>query len=181
MNRVLILYGSTDGQTGKIADAMHETLHRAGVDCNVVEAGTLAPNVAEYSAIIIAASVHTGRYQRSVENWVRANATALNDKPTAFVSVCLAILQQSDPKVMAELDAIVRRFTSTTGWNPGIVKQVAGALLYTRYNFFKRWIMKRIVAKAGGATDTSRDYEYTDWTDVRRFTEEFVRRIPAAA
>jgi len=181
MNRVLILYGSTEGQTEKIAYAMRETLQRAGVGCNVVEADTLTPIVAHYSAIIVAASVHAGRYQRSVEDWVRAHATALNDKPTAFVSVCLAILQQSDPKVMAELDAIVRRFTATTGWTPGIVKQVAGALLYTRYNIFKRWIMKRIVAKAGGATDTSRDYEYTDWADVRRFTEDFLRRVPAAA
>ena len=42
------------------------------------------------------------------------------------------------------------------------VKHVAGALLYTRYNIFKRWIMKRIVAKAGGDTDVSRDYDYTD-------------------
>ena|SRR5688572_27174382 len=181
MNRVLILYGSTEGQTEKIAYAMNETLRRAGIDCNVVKAGTLTPIVAHYSAIIVAGSVHSGRYQRSVEHWVRAHAAELNDKPTAFVSVCLAILQQSDPKVMAELDAIVRRFTVTTGWNPGIVKQVAGALLYTRYNVLKRWIMKRIVAKAGGETDTSRDYEYTDWADVRRFTEEFVRRIPAAA
>lgn len=181
MNRVLILYGSTEGQTEKIAYAMSETLRGAGIDCNVVEAGTLTPIVAHYSAVIVAASVHAGRYQRSVEDWVRAHATALNDKPTAFVSVCLGILQQSDPKVMAELDAIVRRLTSTTGWNPGVVKQVAGALLYTRYNVFKRWIMKRIVAKAGGATDTSRDYEYTNWADVRRFTEDFLRRLPAAA
>ena len=181
MNRVLILYGSAEGQTEKIAYAMSETLRRAGIDCNVVKAGTLTPIVAHYSAIIVAGSVHGGRYQRSVEHWVRAHAAELNDKPTAFVSVCLAILQQSDPKVMAELDAIVRRFTVTTGWNPGIVKQVAGALLYTRYNVFKRWIMKRIVAKAGGETDTSRDYEYTDWADVRRFTEEFLSRVPAAA
>jgi menaquinone-dependent protoporphyrinogen oxidase len=36
-------------------------------------------------------------------------------------------------------------------------------------------MMRRIVAKAGGDTDTSRDYEYTDWADVRTFAEEFAR------
>jgi menaquinone-dependent protoporphyrinogen oxidase len=33
--------------------------------------------------------------------------------------------------------------------------------------------MKRIVSKGGGDTDTSRDYEYTDWEDLRTFAREF--------
>jgi len=37
--------------------------------------------------------------------------------------------------------------------------------------------MKRIVRKAGGDIDTSRDYEYTDWDDLRRFAGEFVAMV----
>ena len=33
--------------------------------------------------------------------------------------------------------------------------------------------MKRIVAKAHGDTDTSRDYEYTEWNDIRQFANDF--------
>jgi menaquinone-dependent protoporphyrinogen oxidase len=33
--------------------------------------------------------------------------------------------------------------------------------------------MRRIAAKAGGDTDVSRDYEYTDWNDVRDFAVGF--------
>jgi menaquinone-dependent protoporphyrinogen oxidase len=33
--------------------------------------------------------------------------------------------------------------------------------------------MRRIVRKAGGDTDTSRDFEYTDWDDLRTFVNEF--------
>jgi menaquinone-dependent protoporphyrinogen oxidase len=62
-----------------------------------------------------------------------------------------------------------------------LIKHVAGALLYTRYNLFKRWLMKRIVAQQGGDTDTSKDYDYTDWADLRAFANEFRRRIAAAA
>jgi menaquinone-dependent protoporphyrinogen oxidase len=101
--------------------------------------------------------------------------------PTAFVSVSLAVLQHGDSKVMADLDAIVTRFLEATAWQPGAIKHVAGALLYTRYNIFKRWIMKRIAAKAGGETDTSHDYDYTDWADLRAFTHDFRRRLTAAA
>jgi menaquinone-dependent protoporphyrinogen oxidase len=70
---------------------------------------------------------------------------------------------------------ILDRFLDATGWNPDIRKTVAGALPYTRYNWFTRWIMRRIVAKAGGDTDTSRDYEYTDWNQVRQLAHVFAR------
>ena len=50
---------------------------------------------------------------------------------------------------------------------------MAGALPYTRYNWLIRRVMKRIAAKAGGDIDTTRNYEYTDWQDLRTFAEQF--------
>jgi menaquinone-dependent protoporphyrinogen oxidase len=40
-------------------------------------------------------------------------------------------------------------------------------------------MMKRIVRdKPGGvSTDTSRDHEYTDWDQVKRFAEDFLERL----
>lgn len=181
MPRVLILYGTSEGHTRAIAHALAEPLSSAGIGVDVIKAGTLEPILREYDAIIVAASVHAGRYQKTVEQWVRAHAREFAAKPTAFVSVSLAVLQQGDARVMADLDAIVKRFLEATNWQPVAVKHVAGALLYTRYNIFKRWIMKRIAAKAGGETDTSKDYDYTDWADLRRFAQEFRRRLNAAA
>ena len=67
----------------------------------------------------------------------------------------------------------MQRFLARCGWRPAITKMIAGALPYTRYNWLKRQMMKRIVAKAGGDTDTTRDYEYTDWIDLRNFAQDF--------
>lgn len=120
--------------------------------------------------------MHRGHYQRPVAQWVRAHAAALADKRTAFVSVCLGPLQK-DPKVDRDLDAVAQRFFTTTGWHPTRVKKIAGALLYRQYGLLKRWIMKRIVAKAGGDVDTSKNYEYTDWADPQAFVDEFVRLV----
>jgi menaquinone-dependent protoporphyrinogen IX oxidase len=41
--------------------------------------------------------------------------------------------------------------------------------------------MKRIVAKTGGPTDTTIDYEYTNWHELYEFADQF-RRLggPAA-
>ena len=36
---------------------------------------------------------------------------------------------------------------------------MAGACLYTRYNFLIRMIMKQISRQAGGSTDTTRDHD----------------------
>jgi menaquinone-dependent protoporphyrinogen oxidase len=51
---------------------------------------------------------------------------------------------------------------------------VAGALLYTQYGLLKRFIMKLIVKRQGGSTDTSVDHEYTDWAALQRFVDEFM-------
>jgi menaquinone-dependent protoporphyrinogen oxidase len=173
MPRILVVYGTTDGHTAKVAGAITETLHRTGAVVDLSPAGDYAPAPDEYDAVIVAASVHAGRYQKSVEQWVRVHAAAFGRKPAAFVSVCLGVLQH-DAKVQRDLQAILDRFVSTTGWRPTVVKFVAGALPYTHYSWLRRLVMKRIVAKAGGDTDTSRDFEYTDWNDLRHFAADFV-------
>jgi menaquinone-dependent protoporphyrinogen oxidase len=90
--------------------------------------------------------------------------------------VCLAVLQP-EPKVQHAVRAVIDDFLTVTGWRPTLTKPVAGAVLYTRYNWFKRRLMKRMVGKAGGDVDTSRDYEYTDWNELRTFAEQFDQMV----
>ena len=172
MSKLLVLYGTTDGQTAKIARFLATELRTFGVQTDVVEAGTADPDPREYVGVIVAASVHMGGYQPGVVRWARAHAKALRGKPSAFLSVCLGVLQQ-DLKVQRDLVAITNRFENQTGWKPPRVKLVAGALKYTRYGWLKRMLMRRIAEKAGGSTDVSRDHEYTDWGDLREFAEAF--------
>jgi menaquinone-dependent protoporphyrinogen oxidase len=180
MSRILVIYGTTDGQTARIAGACGDTLRAHGFEADVIEAGHRAPAPDVYSGVVVAASLHAGGYQRSVRRWARTHAQVLNAKPTAFLSVCLAVLEQN-PKVQQDLLGIINRFLSSTGWRPAVTKPVPGALLYTRYNPIKRWMMQRIVRKAGGDTDTSRDYEYTDWNELRAFADDFGRRVRDAS
>jgi len=174
-SRILVLYGSTDGQTRKIATLIADTLRLDGFPVDVADASVESPAVEPFSGVIVAASVHAGGYQRSVRRWVSAHAEALAQRPNAFVSVCLGVLEHK-AKTDAALEAIRNAFFSATGWRPSGCKVVAGALKYRSYNWVKRWMMRRIVAKGGGDTDTSRDYEYTDWEDVRRFAHAFGAR-----
>jgi menaquinone-dependent protoporphyrinogen oxidase len=179
MARILVLYGTTEGHTARIAHSIGDTLRARGDAVDVVKASRHGPNPTDYAAVIVAASVHGGRYQRDIRDWVRSNVYLLGDRPTGFVSVCLGVLQR-DPDVQREVHAIVTRFLLATGWRPAMTKVVAGALLYRKYHWLKRWLMKRIVAKAGGDTDTSRNWEYTDWSDLRVFTEQFAALVHGA-
>jgi menaquinone-dependent protoporphyrinogen oxidase len=179
MSRILVLYGTTEGHTGRVANAIRNTLTTGGFDVDVIQAGTIDPSPGDYSGIVVAASVHGGRYQKPVGRWLRRHAREFGARPTAFISVCLGVLQK-DPKVTSELDAIMHRFVDPLGWRPTITKPVAGALVYSRYGLLKRWIMKRIAAQAGGDTDTSRDYDYTDWNDLTEFAVDFGRRVGAS-
>jgi len=177
MARVLIVYGTTDGHTAKVARRMGQMLTTAGVaSTTVVHPTGSFPCPDDYDAVIVTASVHGGKFQRNVCRWVQAYADRLNAKPSAFVPVCLGVLQR-DPTVQHEVRRIVDRFLLGSDWRPSMRLTVAGALPYTHYNWLKRWMMRRIVAKAGGDTDTSRDYEYTDWEALRTFCEQFAKRI----
>jgi menaquinone-dependent protoporphyrinogen oxidase len=174
MTHILILYGTTDGHTRKIAQVLAEDL-RANLCCvDILDAGgpmrQLSPE--RYDGVIVAASVHIGDYQRAVARWVRMHAPMLNTMPAAFLSVCLAVLEKN-PAAREDIAGIMARFLSRHGWRPALAKLVAGALPYTRYGWLKRQMMKRIAAKAGGDTDTTRDFEYTDWNDLRDFARDF--------
>lgn len=176
MARILVIYGTTDGQTAKIATALGRDLRSQGQVADVIHAGDAAPAPSDYDGVIVAASVHAGGYQRDLRRWVRRHVADLSHTPNAFVSVCLGVLQH-DPAVDRELAAIRERFVVDTGWRPMTTKVVAGALPYTQYNWAKRLVLKRIVQKAGGDTDTSRDYEYTDWDDLRAFGSTFAATV----
>lgn len=178
MQRLLLAYGTTDGQTAKIMRFLDAELRGLGASVTLVEAeGAHAPgDLGEYDGIVVAGSIHAGGFQRRLVQWVRQNRQQIAARPHIFLAVCLSVLQQ-DPAVHRELERILSRFVRDTGWSPRAMRSVAGALTYSRYGFFRRWAMRRIAEKAGGGTDVSRDYEYTDWEELRRLAGNFLASL----
>jgi len=174
MRHILIVYGTTDGHTRKIAQVLAEDLRAKLCSVDIVDAADILRRLSPegYDGVIVAASVHIGDYQKTVARWVRQHAPMLNIMPSAFLSVSLALLERR-AQARTEIISIMERFLGRSGWRPTITKLVAGALPYTRYGWLKRRMMKRIAEKAGGDTDTTRDFEYTDWNEVREFARDF--------
>ncbi len=175
MKSILIVYGTTEGQTRKIAEFIADNLKARGVEFDLVDSATASAKLTQpvYVAAIACGSLHQHRFQAALVHFVRENKAWLDGIPTAFVAVSLAAAMK-DEQDRAELQRVVETFYRDIGWTPGMTRHVAGALRYSQYDYFKRLIMKLIAKRQGGDTDTSRDHEYTDWDDLRHFVEEFV-------
>jgi len=174
MGSFLVLYGSSEGQTAKIADRIAARLRDRGHDATAVDAGALETDysVADFDAVVVGSSIHVGRHQASVRSFVDANAAALAALPTAFFQVSLSSVGD-DPERRAEAARYVEEFLEDTGFHPDRIGRFGGALRYSKYGFLERLLMKRIAREATGDTDSARDYEYTDWAEVEAFTDDF--------
>ena len=180
MSRILVIFASSQGQTRKIAHRIAEILLEKGHSVDVFDAKQIPKPILpeNYEAVIVGASIHVGGYQHQLKKWVKIHSQGLNSIPSAFFSVCLGVLQD-DPKVKLELDVIIKDFLKSSNWQPKTKAIFAGGLAYSKYNILIKWWMKRISKKSGGDTDTSHDYEYTDWNAVSRFANEFSIKLPA--
>ncbi|EFW91540.1 flavodoxin/nitric oxide synthase [Haladaptatus paucihalophilus DX253] len=174
MARVLVLYGSTEGQAATVAERVAEVLETSGHDPAVVHIRHRPESfdLMDYDAVVVGASVHMGKHQKYVTRYVKKHADELNRLPSAFFSVSLAAAEGSE-EGWEHAREYVAEFLSETGWNPDETAVVPGALKYSQYGTLKRFVMKQIAKRMGGDTDTAHDYEYTDWNEVEGFTADF--------
>lgn len=172
--QILLLYGTNEGQTGKIAAFVADQLARCGHQITTVSASDVQtpPDPHRFDAVLVAASVHLGRYQPAVIDFVRSHRAAISARSNAFLSVSLSAAgHESDDR--RGLQKCVADFVQASGWTPQLIHHVAGAFRYTSYGFLTRYVMKYIAWRKGAPTDTHHDYELTDWEDIARFAERF--------
>ncbi len=178
MTTVLAVYGSAYGQTEKIVRRIADwlisgsfavTLHRA-------DALPAALDPAAFDAVLVGASVITGKHQPYVRRFVERHAARLNLMPSAFVSVS-GSAGSPLPEKRADAQDYLETFLRETAWRPAITATFGGALAYTKYGWFMRWVIKRISKQSGAPTDTSRDHDLTDWNAVDQFAADLAHAL----
>jgi menaquinone-dependent protoporphyrinogen oxidase len=175
MKPILVVYGTTEGHTRKIAEFIAERVRRAGKNVNILDSATPEADQAPpiFAGVIIVGSVHYQRHQAALTHFVKDNLAWLHTIPTAFCSVNLAMLHK-DEEFRAEARKSADIFLDETGLKPYSVKLVAGALKYTQYDFFKRALLRYLIRPGGFDAATTPDVEYTDWNDLGRFIDEYL-------
>lgn len=179
MPNLLILYDTTEGQTARIARRMADVAADAGHRADARDLRQLPGDLPldRFDGVILGASIHRGSHSRQATRFVRDHRSQLESVPSAFFSVSLSAAgatERQQHNARRCLDDFLRQ----VGWTPALTATFAGALLYREYGFLKRLLMKWIVSREGGDTDTSRNYEYTDWNRVADFTRQFLRQLP---
>lgn len=171
--KLLIIYATNEGQTRKIARFMEEALQLKNYKVVLADATDEPPKPTGFDLVIVGGSLHMHKYQSSIHSYIMQNRDELNRKISAFFSVCLAVASDIEEE-HDEAHNIAEIFLDKTGWKPNEIWHYAGALKYTKYDYFKRLVMRMIAKKQGDDTDTSKDYEYTDWEAVKSSALKFV-------
>lgn len=180
--RILIVYGTTEGHTRDLCHFAADRLRAAGHRATVEEAGDddAHPDPKAYDAVVLAASLHIGRFQPALVRYARAQHDALSAMPSAFITVSLSAAGVN-PHDWEGIEQCLADFEQETLWTPKAVHHAAGAILNSQYDFFKRLALKFIAHQRGRDTVTSQDYDLTDYEALAQFVLTFVASTAAAA
>ena len=179
--RLLIAYATTHGQTTMVAERVAAVVRRRGHEAEIVRlAGDADPTPIGFDAVVIAGSVHMDRHQHDLVRWLNHHRATLQMCPTALLSVSLSAAEDSD-EARAHTREVIDRLLDDTGLMPTMTLAVAGALRYRHYDVATRIVMRLIAGRHDRPTDTSTEFEFTDWPALERFTDAFVDQAAVAA
>ena len=170
MSNVLIVYSSTDGHTKIICQRITNFLNEDNLVklLPIEEAKNI--DLSNFEKIIIGASIRYGKHSKELYKFVNLNKNILKQKKSAFFSV--NVVARKPEKNTAETNPYINKFLKISKWKPNKIKVFAGKVDYPNYNLIDKYIIKFIMFITNGPTDTSRSYEFTDWSKVDDFSEE---------
>lgn len=182
MAKVVVVYGTTEGHTRRVARRAAARLRAAGLETEVHDATALEGPLAAagLGGVLVLASVHHRRHQAAVTHFVHTNLKRLQQLPTAFISVSLTAALP-DATYQDEAKAYVSELLDATGWRPAATLRLAGALKYAEYDFFKRLLLGLLERQLGAEVVGGEDAEFTDWEALDRFVDGFAERLGAGA
>lgn len=169
--KTLVLYSSVDGQTLKIINYINEFIEGEKDLLDIDQDPDI--NFEQYDKVLIGASVRYGDVRKNVLTFVNKHHLALDKLPHAFFLVCLTARNPEKAKV--ENNTYMQKFIKNSQWQPKLSAVFAGALLYSKYNWWQTLIIQLIMKITGGSTDSSQDIELTNWSTVKVFSQQFSR------
>ena len=173
MSYTLLIYSTRDGQTKKICHAIERDLVAADtqVQCISLEQATDI-DWSQVDKVIIGASIRYGHFNKALAAFIKRFQGELEQRTNGFF--CVNLTARKPDKNTPGTNAYMRKFIATSPWQPQLQKVFAGALLYTKYRWNDKLIIRLIMKITGGVTDTSQDIEYTDWSKVADFAQEII-------
>lgn len=174
---VLVSFATTEGQTRKIAERICENARERHHQVSLYDTASLigVPEIDAFDAVIVAASVHERYHQASAIDFAMAHREQLLRKPSVFLSVSLSAATAGG---QTEAQHYVDQFIATTGWSPAKTLLLGGALRWPDCDYFQRQVLKHVLLESGISPDEGINYEFTDWTLLQSFVDDFLVSRP---
>ncbi|ELS54710.1 putative Flavodoxin [Streptomyces viridochromogenes Tue57] len=77
---VLVAYGTTNGSTAQIAEAIAGVLRKDGLTADALPARAVA-SVSSYDAVVVGGGLYAGRWHKDARRFVRRHGRALSRRP----------------------------------------------------------------------------------------------------
>ncbi|MGV9452506.1 flavodoxin domain-containing protein [Streptomyces sp. NPDC003635] len=78
--KVLVAYGTTNGSTAEIAEAVAAVLTKEGCAARALPASTVN-GVTDYDAVVVGGGLYAGRWHKDARRFLRHHRAALADRP----------------------------------------------------------------------------------------------------
>ena len=172
--KILIVYGSIEGQTAKIAKFAANCVQELGHEVELVDssAKTAVASFDGVDRIIAAASVHERRHPKPFEVFLSAHKTDMNARPALFLSVSLNAAFED---VRPEAEEYVVEMNMRTGFTPQSYMLVAGAVRSGAYDYYESQVVRHVLLTDMKYDANQTELEFTDWEAVKAGVEAFLK------
>ena len=171
MNRILVIYATTDGHTRHISERLQQLLTQQGEQVTLTPLSQAeALDLRAFDKIVIGASIRYGHHQPEVAQFIARHQSLLERLPSAFFSV--NIVARKSEKNQPDTNPYLLKFLRQISWKPTLTAVFAGKLDYPSYRFFDRLMIRLIMRATHGPTDPKAVIEFTDWKQVAVFAQQ---------
>ncbi len=84
MNKILIVYATTDGHTRKICERLQQVIEGQGSQVQLLQIDEHHPDLTQFDKIVVGASVRYGKHSKLIYKFVKQNQQLLDSKSNAF-------------------------------------------------------------------------------------------------
>lgn len=168
MAKILIIYSTTDGHTKEICMRLKQHVTELNNEVTLISIDdSNPPDLNAFDKIVIGASIRYGKHSRQTYEFIKENQRVLETKANAFFSV--NVVARKPEKSKPETNPYLKKFLKQISWEPRNLAVFAGKLVYKKYTFWDRSIIRFIMWMTKGPTDPQTNIDFTDWSQVEAF------------
>ena len=173
MDKILILFSTTDGHTVSICNRIGEILSATGsvIISSLDDISQIELENAD--KVLVGASIRYGKHNKNLFNFSRKYKSILDSKENAFFSVNAVARkpEKNDPGT----NPYLIKFLKQSAWQPKKLGVFAGKIDYPKYKFIDKYMIRLIMWITDGPTDIRKSFEFTDWSKVDDFANDIFK------